>query len=186
MLIDLQEIVGFPGYFIDDQTYEIYSFKRYTKGRKIKLSLDGNGYLKFVVYNEGKRKTWYYHHIVVKVFIDPMYDPKTQEIDHIDHNRTNNSIDNLRVVSAGQNQINRSVYRGKQAIYLDDIGEYIAVNVEHGIYYSKTFDKFYRLVEHTNKYRQLTEGKHYASMWIGYRYNNKYYHINTTKFRDNL
>ena len=185
MLIDLENIVGVAGYFIDDQTYEILSFKQ-KKPRKIKLSLNSRGYLMFSVYNDGKHKNILYHQIIVKVFIDPNYNSKTQDIDHLDHNKLNNLVDNLKVVSRRENQMNKTVYRGVQAIYLDDIGENIPVNAEHGVYYSKTFDKFYRLITHTNKYRQLTEGKSYASMWITYRYNNKTYTINTTKFREEL
>ena len=186
MLIDLQEIVGCKGYYIDDVTYEIYSFKRYKDGRKIKLSPDRNGYLRFDVRNEGKHKTIRYHQLIVRLFVDSTYDPSTQQIDHLDRNRLNNSIDNLKVVSRRENLLNRSSYSSVKAIYLDDIGENIPVNVEHGIYYSKTFDKFYRFVEHINKYRQFTESKQYASMWITYNYNNKHYHINCTKFRKSI
>ena len=185
MLIDLENIVGCKGYYIDDQTYEIYSFKQ-KKPRKIKLCPDGGGYLRVIVCNEGKHKYIKYHQLIVKVFIDPNYDSKTQEIDHIDHNRLNNSIDNLKVVSRSENNMNLTAYNGKQAIYIDDIGENIPVNVEHSIYYSKTFDKFYRLITHTNKYRQLTESKHHAHIQICYAYNKKIYHINTTKFRQDL
>ena len=82
--------------------------------------------------------------------------------------------------------MNLTAYRGVQAIYIDDIGESIPVNTEHGIYYSKTNDKFYRFVEHINKYRQMTESKNYSHMRINYKCNNKTYHINSTKFRQNL
>ena len=82
--------------------------------------------------------------------------------------------------------MNKTAYSNVKAIYIDDIGENIPVNVEHGVYYSKTFDKFYRLITHTNKYRQLTEGKNHASMQIGYNYNKKHYSFNTTKFRQSM
>ena len=183
MLIDLEDIIECPGYAIDDQTYEIWSFKR-KKPRKIKLFSDSRGYLKFVVWNECKHKTIKYHQLIVKVFIDPTYDSSTQQIDHLDHNRQNNSIDNLRVVSKSENEMNKTAYRGVQAIYLEDIGDSIAVNAEHEVYYSKTLDKFFRFVDHIGKYRQLTEYKNYSHMLIGYAYNNKKYNINTTKFRE--
>ena len=186
MLIDLQEIVGVSGYFIDDVTYEIWSFKQKKDGRKIKLCPDSRGYLKFNVYNGGKPKTIMYHQLIVRLFVDPDYDSKTQNIDHLDHNKLNNLIDNLKVVSAGQNNMNLSIYGGKQAIYLDDIGENIPVNAEHNVYYSKTNDNFYRFVDHIGKYRLLTEGKHHAHMRISYAYNKKKYNVNCTKFREEL
>ena len=186
MLIDLENIVGCPGYAIDNETFEIWSFKQKKQGKKIKLQLDRGGYLKFNVCHGGKHKNIWYHQVIVRLFIDPNYDSKTHEIDHIDHNKLNNSIDNLKVVSRGKNLMNLTVYNGKQAIYLDDIGYSIAVNAEHNVFYSKTLDKFYRFVEHTNKYRQMTEGKYHASMRISYNYNKKVYAINTTKYREAL
>ena len=185
MLLSLENIVGCPGYYIDNVTYDIWSYKR-KQPVKIKLSPDSKGYLKFNFYNEGKSKTIRYHQIIVKVFIDSNYDTKTQEIDHINHIRDDNRIENLKVVSRRENEMNKTAYRGKQAIYLDDIGDSIAVNAEHGVYYSKTNDKFYRFVEHIGKYRQLTEYKNHASMRIDYGYNKKKYDINCTKFRKEL
>ena len=186
MLIDLEKIVGCSGYYIDDQTYEIYSFKQKKDGKKIKLRSDGNGYLRFDICNEGSPKCIMYHQLIVRLFVDSTYDPKTQQIDHLDRNKLNNSIDNLRVVSKSGNHMNKTTYNGKQAIYLDNIGENIPVNTEHGIYYSKTLDKFFRYIEHTNNYRQFTESKNHTSMQITYRYNNKTYNFNTTKFRQHL
>ena len=183
MLIDLENIVGVAGYFIDDVTHDIWSYKR-KQPRKIRLSTDSKGYLKFNVWNDGKPKNIKYHQLIVRLFVDPDYDSKTQDIDHLDHNKTNNSIDNLKVVSRSENNMNRSYYRDVQAIYLDDIGENVPVNVEHGIYYSKTNDKFYRFVDHIGKYRLLTEGKHHAHMRISYAYNKKNYNINCTIFRE--
>ena len=183
MLIDLENIVGCKGYYIDNQTFDIWSFKQ-KKPRKIKLYPDGGGYLMFKVSNEGKRKNIKYHQVIVKVFIDPNYDSKTRDIDHLDHNKLNNSIDNLKVVSRRENEMNRSYYGSKQVEYIDNIGELIPVNAEHGVYYSKKFDKFYRFVEHIGKFRQMTEGKHHGYMRIAYKYNNKYYNINCSKFRE--
>ena len=186
MLIDLENIVGVAGYFIDDQTFDIWSFKRYKDGRKIKLFPNSKGYLQFNIHNEGKRKTCRYHQLIVKVFIDSNYDSKTQDIDHLDHNKLNNSIDNLKVVSRSENNMNLTAYNGKQAIYLDDIGENIPVNAEHNVYYSKTNDNFYRFVDHIGKYRLLAEGKNHAHMRISYAFNKKNYDINTTKFRQSM
>ena len=186
MLLSLEHIVGVAGYFIDNVTHEIWSFKRYKDGRKIKLFPDGRGYLMFDVCKEGKRRKIMYHQLIVRLFVDPDYDSKTQEVDHLDHNKLNNSIDNLRVVSKSENLMNRSYYRCVQAIYLDDIRDSIAVNAEHGVYYSKTNDKFYRFVDHIGKYRQLTESKHGICMQITYAYNKKNYNVNTTKFRQSM
>ena len=186
MLIDLENIVGVKGYYIDDSTYEVWSFKK-KKPVKMKLNVDNRGYIQFNVWNEGKMKHIMYHQLIVRLFVDANYDPSTQQIDHLDHNKLNNSIDNLKVVSKSGNNMNRSVYNGKQVIYIDDIGENIPVNKEHNVYYSKSLDKFYRFVEHVGKYRQMNEGKTKGiCFWIHYKFDKKNYHVNATKFRQNL
>lgn len=69
--------------------------------------------------------------------------------------------------------------------FTSDIGESIPVNETHGIYYSKTFDKFYRLIDQASTYREMREYKHHAHYRIQYDYDKTTYCINTTKFRAN-
>ena len=56
----------------------------------------------------GKEKQICYHHIIVKMFIKKDFNSKVEEVDHRDHNRTNNSIENLAVVSRSDNIKNMS------------------------------------------------------------------------------
>ena len=42
--------------------------------------------------------------------------PPDKQIDHIDHDKTNNAISNLRLVSASENQRNRSPQRGSSRV----------------------------------------------------------------------
>lgn len=182
MLIDLENIVGIKGYYIDDVTHEIWSYKR-KKPVKMKLNPDANGYIRVHISDKENRKSIKYHQIIVKLFVDPNYNSNTQQIDHLDHNKLNNSIENLRVVSKSENTMNKTVYNGKQAVYIDNIGESISVNNEHGIYYSKTYDSFYRYINHAKNYRQLHEYKDGLCMWTLYKHNKKSYNINCTKFR---
>ena len=100
MLVSLKEITNCEDYYIDDQTFQIVSFKnkKYEQGRILKPDIR-NGYIYYDFRINGKRKHIYLHHIIVKLFIDKNFDSSKNDIDHKDHNRTNNSIENLAVVS---------------------------------------------------------------------------------------
>jgi hypothetical protein len=73
--------------------------------RFLSLCINQDGYYKYVLCNENGKKTVLAHRVVAKQFIpNPNNLPL---IDHIDRDRLNNNIDNLRWVSMRQNQLNR-------------------------------------------------------------------------------
>ena len=187
-LLSLEKIVGCDGYYIDDKTLQIYSFKykKYEHGKLMKGQYTKNGYLRYNFCVNGKLKNIYYHVIIVKMFIKKDYDSKKEEIDHCDHNRTNNSIENLCVVSRSENQRNQSSMNGKLFNFVDNIGKSLVINEEAGIYYSLEYDRFYMFINHTNKYRELRECICDGCPVIQYSYNNKNHMFRTTKFRKNL
>lgn len=187
-LLSLKDIVGCEGYYIDDKTLQIYSFKykKYEHGKLMKPLLNKRGYIEFIFHINGKRKHILYHHIIVKMFIKKDFNSKVEEVDHCDHNRTNNSINNLCVVSKSENQRNISSHKGKLFNFVDNIGRSLIINEEAGIYYSLEYDKFYMYIEHTNKYRELRECVNNGYPYIKYSYNNKSYGFYTKKFRKNL
>lgn len=128
------------------------------------------------------------HHIIVKLFIDKNFDSKKFEVDHLDHNRANNSINNLCVVSKSENQRNISKsWNGKGFNYVSNIGNALIIDEEAQIYYSLDLDRFYMYIQHTNKYKELhvylDKGK-YPS--INYFYNNKHYCFGIDKFKKSL
>ena len=73
----------------------------------------------FVVCN---KKTYRRHRIIAYCFLGLDIDDTIQQIDHIDRNRINNHINNLRIVSHHQNQFNRTC----KGYYLDKHNKYIA------------------------------------------------------------
>ena len=79
------------------------------------------------------------------MFINPNFDSTKEEIDHKDRNPKNNSIENLAVVSRSENQRNKSAYKGKLFNFVNDIGNYLVINEDAGIFYSLENDKFYML-----------------------------------------
>ena len=61
--------------------------------------------------------TYYYHRILAKHFIPNPDD--LLEVDHIDRNKANNSLDNLRWVNRSQNMSNRSKFTRQKREYID-------------------------------------------------------------------
>lgn len=71
----------------------------------MKISTDRYGYLITHLYINKKAMHKTIHRLVAKTFL-PDYDEKL-EVDHIDGNRLNNDLSNLRMVTASNNQRNR-------------------------------------------------------------------------------
>lgn len=74
----------------------------YCKGGLRKKSIDPKGYEKILFSNyKGKAKAFNVHRLVAKYFL-PDYD-ENLEVDHIDNNRSNNIVTNLRMVTRLEN-----------------------------------------------------------------------------------
>ena len=188
MLVSLKDITNCEDYYIDDQTFQIVSFKqkKYEQGKILIPKIDKDGYIRYRFRINGKLKEIRQHHIVVKLFIDKNFDSKKSEVDHKNHNRQDNSIDNLCVVSRSENQRNMSSHKGKEFNFVDDIGKSLVINKDAGIYYSLALDKFFMFIEHTNKYKELHELLHNGNPYVYYRYNNKTHNFSVNKFKRNL
>lgn len=94
--------------FKDIPNYEgLYSIsntgiiKDVIKNKLVNAHDNGKGYLKASLVNkEGYRKYWYVHKLVILTFNGF---EKDKHVDHIDGNRQNNNITNLRYVTPRQN-----------------------------------------------------------------------------------
>ena len=93
----------------DYENYQISNMGRVKniKTEKIlKLSIGYRGYCQISLWKDGKGTTSMVHRKVAHEFLE---NPKEElYIDHIDRNRTNNCINNLRWVNSSQNQMNRT------------------------------------------------------------------------------
>lgn len=74
------------------------------KGKKMKLHNDKDGYLTVGLSKDNKTKQCKVHRLVALCFIPNVNN--LQEVDHIDTNRENNSVSNLRWVSREENNNN--------------------------------------------------------------------------------
>lgn len=141
------------------EDYEINSEYPYDIRKKGKIhTLKGaykRGYRYVIIHN----KLYYFHRLVANQFVyndDPQH--KTQ-VDHIDRNKNNNHINNLRWVTPSENLLNRSGlgrYVWEEVEHLPDdafeLTEYGGYNIED-YYYSPSTDTFYLF--NGVKYRKL-------------------------------
>lgn len=70
-------------------------------GRELKLRADKDGYLRFNSVIEGKHKTILVHRLMAETFLGER--PLNLVVDHIDRNKKNNQIQNLRYISFAGN-----------------------------------------------------------------------------------
>ena len=99
----MQQIPGHPDYFVNEEG-EIFT-NVYKKMRKMK-GADNNGYKYVCLKVNGKTKLYQLHRLVAKTFLDTY--SEDLQVDHIDRCKTNNSVNNLRMVNHSENAQNRS------------------------------------------------------------------------------
>lgn len=82
----------------------VHKHTRIVKERMIKFTINHKGYYLVRLYKDGVQATFAVARLVAKIFI-PNPDNKPQ-VDHIDNDKTNNRIDNLRWVTNHENMTN--------------------------------------------------------------------------------
>jgi len=94
---DARQIEGFDNYYITPDG-KIYSewYQQY-----LHTQINSDGY-EYVTLKNKKKKRFQIHSLVAKYFIGDIGESNDQ-INHIDHNRANNNINNLEYVTASQN-----------------------------------------------------------------------------------
>lgn len=107
MLEIWKEIEGYPLYMASNMG-RVKSFRKYSEGKIIKPSINSEGYLHIGLYG----KTHRLHRIIAKTFIpNPENKP---EIDHINGDRTDNRVENLRWVTRKEN-LNNPITKKRQS-----------------------------------------------------------------------
>lgn len=107
-------IKGFEGYYMVSNLGRIYSFPHYDDlmrkhgGYFMSTQISPNGYEIVHLMLNGKRTAKYVHRVLAESFIPNPLGKK--EIDHIDTNKRNNSINNLRWCTRSENCRNEITY----------------------------------------------------------------------------
>lgn len=94
---EMKDVAGFPDYQItkDGKIWSKKS-KKFLKPRP-----DKDGYLRVDIYRNHKQYTRFIHRLVGLTYIELV--PNKPYIDHIDRNRQNNCVENLRWVTHAEN-----------------------------------------------------------------------------------
>ena len=95
-----KDIKGYEGLYQVSNLGNVKSFHT-GKERILKFKENRDNYLQVGLYKDGKGKNYYVHRLVAEAFI-PKIEEKTH-IDHIDGNRQNNNVNNLRWCSQKEN-----------------------------------------------------------------------------------
>ena len=148
--MEFHPIPNFPDYFISRDG--VIKSKKQGKEMIMKTLINKKGYEIIRLYNN-KRKTKKVHRLVALTFIpNPENLP---QVDHIDRNKQNNCVDNLRWVTSQENQINTSVNiknkLGLKHIYFHDRDRKFRVKiVRDDIRYEEYFDNKFEAVAMRN------------------------------------
>ena len=113
-----KDIEGFEGYYMVSNLGNVKSLNyRHTGKEKIlKPSDNGHGYLKVGLFKDGKRKDCRINRLVAIAFIPNPYN--LPEVNHIDHCRINNNVENLEWCTS---QYNVEYSQAKAIIGIDKI-----------------------------------------------------------------
>lgn len=108
----MKDIPGYEGYYAITEDGQIWS---YYKRNFLALILDTKGYYVVNLLKEGERKRWRVHRLVALTYIP---NPDNYPIvDHIDRNRKNNSVNNLRWTTIVINNNNKDKEAIRQSAY---------------------------------------------------------------------
>ncbi len=94
----------------EEWPYEVSNLGR-VKGSHIgilKLRSHVGGYVQVCLYKEGVKRYAYVHRLVMEAFVGPC--PDGYEVDHMDRNKGNNTVANLRYVTRKENVLRGSAH----------------------------------------------------------------------------
>jgi hypothetical protein len=97
------EIPNLPGYYVSDNGRVRGRSNRILKTRRLR-----NGYERLGTW----KRDWLVHDLVLRAFVGPR--PDGHEADHLNNDRSDNRLDNLRWVSLRENRARRRLARGER------------------------------------------------------------------------
>ena len=153
------EMREYPGYFISTKG-RIFS-EKYNERLEKKPSDNGKGYLYVCLMKEGKQYSKKIHRLVGETFLEKV--EGKLEIDHINQNKKDNRVENLRWCNRRENLINRGITSlntsGVKGVrFRKDRNSWVSrFNIEE----NKTKSKHFKTKEEAIKWRLEMEKKYY-------------------------
>ena len=146
----------------DHPDYEIcreypHQIRRVQDGRILKESIQTKGYLQVRL----SGKAYLKHRLVALQWIGNPDPEHLTQIDHLNHHKTDNHIDNLSWVTNNQNANNRhTANNGREVDYVDELPDN-AIIVNH--YNNCTFNNYY--YDDDRFFKQIHNGKYRVIPW---------------------
>ena len=119
--VEYYAIEGFDGYFICKNS-DIIKFKDGVPHRFIKQTTNGSGYLCVHLRRDDKQYCRYVHRLLAITFLD-LDEDSNLTVDHINHDRRDNRLENLRLVSQSDNLRNKTSSKNIVYKYYDELPE---------------------------------------------------------------
>ena len=145
--MNLVQIKDYPNYSFNLNSNQVYS---HYKKDYLKPKLQSTGYYQITLCKNGKVKIFVLHRLVYEAHYGEI--PTGLCIDHINNDRQNNNITNLRLATLSQNQHNQKVHKnnksGYKNIFLTKYNTY-TVNIQKNrkVVYYKTFKTLEEAIE---------------------------------------
>ena len=105
-----KDIPGYEGMYQASTKGRVKSFYNNKENLK-KPTLLKTGYLGTTLKKNGKQKHFRFHQLVVMAFMNHRPDGMKIIVDHINHDKTDNRLENLRLVNNRQNSLSRKKNR---------------------------------------------------------------------------
>lgn len=162
---NFRAVSGYDNYEISDHG----RVRNVKTGRILKYSIDSHGYRKVNLCLNGKQKNQRIHRLLAQAFLDNPHEYNC--VDHIDRNRTNNHISNLRWVTYQMNNCNRTpigsvnftgvCFDKKENMYRAAVRENNGKRIQKAYSINKYGKDFALLLAKTWREEQTRKYKHY-------------------------
>ena len=170
---------------IENENYEIcceypHCIRNKKSKRILKPYTNSEGYLQIDLYHSSKRVHYKVHRLIVNNLMERI--PKGLCVDHINNIKTDNRIENLRIVNYSENSVNVK-YKGAKFVYFNEEERLDLELINHdGIFFNPINKKFYRHIFEW-KFRELKLYYHSKnSVRIKYQVNGKTIHVNVFNY----
>jgi len=98
-----KDIIGYEGHYQISVLGNVKSLKRNSERILSPSIYKTKGYYRICLYKNSKRKSCYIHQLVAITFLGHTPNGNESVIDHIDHDKTNNKLENLQIISNREN-----------------------------------------------------------------------------------
>lgn len=140
------DVYGYNGRYLISKDAEIYS---HSKGRKLKPHISKSlGYrMVTLISNEGKKNVCYLHQLMAMSFLDKDYKSKGLVVDHINRDRADSRLSNLRLVTQSENLENNNY---KNIYFCRTRNKYVVQIKRQGFKHRKRFNTMIEAVNFVN------------------------------------